>query len=156
MNKVEGPAQNIYVELLYCDSNKKGETWENIGTVRDCSRDGEINRFVDWMIELLHKIWDEEKITDKWRNSVTIPIFKNKCDVLKYEGYREMVHGLLILESYCRGYEMRWKYRKCIVWIYESKVNSKCDFCHETVAGETIEWKKKMYCPLNKPREWLL
>ena len=43
---------------------------------------------VDWLTELLNKVWKEEEIPDDWKHSTLIPIFKGKGNILKCGDYR--------------------------------------------------------------------
>ena len=66
------------------------EVWKSLG------RTG-----VNFLKEALNKITDEEKISDIWRKSILIPIFKNKGDIMNcgnYRGIKLMCHSMKLYE----------------------------------------------------------
>ena len=53
---------------------------------------------VNFLKEALNKITEEEKITDIWRKSILIPIFKNKGAIMNsgnYWGIKLMCHSIM-------------------------------------------------------------
>ena len=66
------------------------EVWKSLG------RTG-----VNFLKEALNNITDEEKITDIWRKSILIPIFKNKGDIMNsgnYRGIKLICHSMKLYE----------------------------------------------------------
>ena len=43
---------------------------------------------IEWLTELLNKVWREEEISDDWKHSVLITIFKGKGNILNCGDYR--------------------------------------------------------------------
>ena len=39
----------------------------------------------EWLVKLLRKVWNKEKIPEAWRKSFLIPVYKQKGDVLECE-----------------------------------------------------------------------
>ena len=51
--------------------------------------------------DLIREVWKEEQIPDEWRQSVILPIYKRKGDILECGNYRAiklMEHGLKVME----------------------------------------------------------
>ena len=53
------------------------EVWKSLG-----------EEGVDMLLDLLQKIFKQEKMTAEWRNSVIVPIFKEKGDIQDCGNYR--------------------------------------------------------------------
>ena len=43
---------------------------------------------VDMLLDLLQKIFEQEKMPEEWRDSVIVPIFKDKGDIQDFGNYR--------------------------------------------------------------------
>ena len=56
---------------------------------------------VDWLTELLNKVWKEEEIPEDWKHSTLIRIFKGKGNILHCGDYR----GIKLLEHMMEVYE---------------------------------------------------
>ena len=56
---------------------------------------------VDWLTELLNKVWKEEEIPDDWKHSTLVPIFKGEGNILNCGDYR----GIKLLEHMMKVYE---------------------------------------------------
>ena len=57
---------------------------------------------VDMLLDLLQKIFEQEKMPEEWRDSVIVPIFKEKEDIQdcgNYRGIKMISHTMKILES---------------------------------------------------------
>ena len=56
---------------------------------------------IDLLTDLMQKIWKEERMPDEWRNSVIIPLYKDKGDIQdcgNYRGIKLMSHTMKLLE----------------------------------------------------------
>ena len=57
---------------------------------------------VDMLWDLQQKIYEQEKMPEEWRNSVTVPIFKEKGDIQEcgnYRGIKLMSHTMKVWEK---------------------------------------------------------
>ena len=57
---------------------------------------------VDFLTTVFNKILESEKMPDEWRNSVLVPIFKNKGDMQNcsnYRGIKLINHSMKLWES---------------------------------------------------------
>lgn len=57
---------------------------------------------LEFLARLFHTVLENERIPEEWRNSVLVPIFKNKGDVQRcsnYRGINLMSHTVNVLES---------------------------------------------------------
>ena len=43
---------------------------------------------VDMLLDLLQKIFEQEKMPEEWRDSVIVPLFRQKGDIQDCENYR--------------------------------------------------------------------
>ena len=67
-----------------------GEVWKSLGEYG-----------VDMLLDLLQKIFEQEKMPEEWRDSVIVPIFKEKGDIHdcgNYRGIKMISHTMKILE----------------------------------------------------------
>ena len=56
---------------------------------------------VDMLLDLLQKIFEQEKMPEEWRDSVIVPIFKEKGDIQdcgNYRGIKMISHTMKIWE----------------------------------------------------------
>lgn len=53
------------------------EVWKNLG-----------DSGVSWLTKLFNKIILTRKMSDEWRKSILVPIYKNKGDIQSYNIYR--------------------------------------------------------------------
>ena len=53
------------------------EAWKSLG-----------EEGVDMLLDLLQKIFEQEKMPEEWRDSVIVPIFKEKRDIQDCGNYR--------------------------------------------------------------------
>ena len=44
--------------------------------------------WIKWLTKLFNKIWQSNKMSDEWRKSTLIPLYKNKCDIQECSNYR--------------------------------------------------------------------
>ena len=66
------------------------EVWKSLG-----------EEGVDILLDLLQKIFEQEKMPEEWRDSVTVPIFKEKGDIQdcgNYRGLKMISHIMKICE----------------------------------------------------------
>jgi hypothetical protein len=62
------------------------EVWRNLGDV-----------VIVWLTKLFNLIFRSNKMSDEWRRSILVPIFKNKGDVqscTNYQGIKLMSHTM--------------------------------------------------------------
>ncbi|XP_023236506.1 uncharacterized protein LOC111635696 [Centruroides sculpturatus] len=67
------------------------ETWRGLG-----------KKGIDILWDLMKKLWQQEKISDNWRKSILVPIFKGKGDVQysrNYRGIKILSHTMKIWEK---------------------------------------------------------
>ena len=65
------------------------EVWKSLG-----------EEGVDMLLDLLQKIFEQEKMSEEWRDSVIVPIFKKKGDIQdcgNYRGMKTIYHTMKIL-----------------------------------------------------------
>ena len=55
------------------------EVWKSLG-----------EEGVDMLLDLLQKIFEQEKMPEEWRDSVIVPIFKEKGDIQDCGNYRDI------------------------------------------------------------------
>ena len=66
------------------------EVWKSLG-----------EEWVDMLLDLLQKIFEQEKMPEEWRDSVIVPIFKEKGDIQdcrNYRGIKMISHTMKIWE----------------------------------------------------------
>ena len=66
------------------------ELWKSLGEVG-----------VDMLLDLLQKIFEQEKMPEEWRDNVSVPIFKEKGDIQdcgNYRGIKMISHTMKIWE----------------------------------------------------------
>ena len=70
--------------------NIPAEVWKYLGTAG-----------VKYLTDIFNRIMEGEKMPDKWRRSILVPIFKNKGDIMScgnYRGIKLMCHSMKIYE----------------------------------------------------------
>ena len=69
------------------------EVWKSLG-----------EEGVDMLLDLLQKIFEQEKMPEEWRDSVIVPIFKEKVDIQDCGNYRgiKMMIIIIIIKLYYR------------------------------------------------------
>ena len=51
---------------------------------------------VNWLTKLFDKIWQSNKMSDEWRKSTLVPLYKNKGDIQDCSNYR----GIKLMSHY--------------------------------------------------------
>ena len=55
------------------------EVWNYLGEVE-----------VRWLRDLFNKIWQSNKMSDEWRKSTLMPLYKNKSGIQDYSNYKKI------------------------------------------------------------------
>ena len=89
---------------------------------------------VDVLWDLLKKIHEQEKMPDEWRDSVVIPIYKEKGDIQdcgNYRGIKLMPHTMKIWEKSSREKnKSRNRDWRTTVWVYAWERDNRCHLCY--------------------------
>ena len=102
IDKVEGPEKNISMEDVKTAIRKmkigKATGTSEVDTEMIKALEG---AGIEWLTDILNKIWREEKIPDDWQNSILVPIYKQKGDTMdcsNYRGIKLLEHGMKVYE----------------------------------------------------------
>ena len=98
------------------------------------------DRAIVWLTKLFNLIFRSNKMSEEWRRSILVPIFKNKGDIqscTNYRGIKLMSHTMKLWE---RVIEHRLRRVTSVtqkpIWVHAWKVNYGGDFLNTTIDGE--------------------
>ena len=100
---MEKVARNKIVEAIHKMKSGKGIGPSEVSVEMIVASD-EIK--VKVMIELCQPVLDGRRMLNEWKTSVTVPIFKEKGDVMSCGSYRAvklLEHAMKLLKEYYRG-----------------------------------------------------
>ena len=83
---------------------------------------------------------ESERMPEEWRDSVLIPIFKNKGDVQRcsnYRGIKLISHTMKLWERIVEKRLKKWlEVQQPTVWFHAREKHYRCIVCFESVDGE--------------------
>ena len=103
------------------------EVWRYLGDIA-----------IVWLTKLFNHIFRSNKMSDEWRRSILVPIYKNKGDIqscTNYRGIKLMSHTMKLWE---RVIEHRLRAITRVykpIWFHARKVNHGSHFLNKTSYG---------------------
>ena len=91
-----------------------------------------------FLTKLYNRTMEGERMPEEWRDSVLIPIFKNKGDVQScsnYRGIKLISHTMKLWERIVEK-RLRREVQQPTVWFHTREKEYRCIVCFESVNGE--------------------